>query len=850
MLLHLRRMLSYLRYPDRNGGVRISYQCLIRELRAVINSNEYQRITSSDLQDLSPNHKAIREFIRTFCLIRWSDTHLYHYLKDIVRLSVEHDKMPLDLRPEAFDEDVLRVNAMVKESPLNKKSRLALEYQKLCGAMGVEDFCGSKNTPNVRHIQTYKDRDGIEHKITYVRHGTPTALGDDYYSIGIGARKAVGPFVRLWNRFSPKFALEINGGEEVTVDYKEYLRALEERKQSELFCVYQRRTPDIIEDERSRVLRIEALQETHPNIHVLTQPVEGDLFQHRGKYRPLTTFSDLKSSLEREFFDNDPASPNTRASLPLCLRSDHAYRDAFRKLMDDVQEIFFSNEESVVDLNANRSLIDLDERLDREFETQARRIEDQLKNLNLNALQKEEEPVDLDYKELVLEKILQDGWICESVLERMKDQITNLDMLAKWIPAEMIEQERSLDTNFEDKRILAALLHSVIGAVVDATLKADKTVQKLEEQKEQFLTNWQSFILLFYAFQKMDLKVRLNGVRGYDLSVYKTPCKDFLDRGGNQAFVEDRLLHYMLRQEGDRKRLEEALFNLIGPPILVKKKEAIPRRIIPGMKVEQLLKQLSPDARERLSEYTFGEAGWKIDTLHTPRVRGQKGMPNITEGIRQQIAAVIPSLSDDNGEDGVLDQVIGILKKFSGIDLKQWESLNIEDLEGGYKTEGSFLEDKIQQQVDRDLKATAGGIKHRVIQEGKRAAIKSYDDLKPLILAHPTIAGDEQKALKVLSSFHQGIGGEVHCFILGIERLPELIRLKNKETREVNKYTCSYELDLSNPEKIVFNYFDTYECYEMTSEVPEVTLRTFAKVEHKMGDSGLESEGFVRWSVL
>ncbi|MFC2049523.1 hypothetical protein ACFLR2_02475, partial [Chlamydiota bacterium] len=428
MLNHLHALLQCLMGSDARGP-RVCYQALVQELRAVILSPEYQAISAELRDTLSDDNRQIRDFVRKFCLIRWREISLYNYLEQNVLLTIEEDKSP-PLSLEDFPETVLAVNERVKRSSRNKKPMIALEGQKLAGALGIEDFCGSKNTPHMRNIQVFRDRDGDVLPITYVRHGTPTALGDNYSTLEIVSRQLASPFVRAWGS-------ELDSGEEVTPDYREYLRALEERDESELFCVYQRRSQDIIENERTRAIKIDGLQETHPNIYVLTQPVEGELFEHKGRYSKMTTFEELKRSLEEEFFETDPDAVTTRAALPLYLRGDRerkeAYRIVFKRLLDDVQTLFFPAQNEALDPSLSASLTDIEEELNRDYREQAATIKTQLREVDLNQLERVEHST---VHEKVLALLLEDVNLSPDLERILKGQIQNLDQLAKWVPVD------------------------------------------------------------------------------------------------------------------------------------------------------------------------------------------------------------------------------------------------------------------------------------------------------------------------------------------------------------------------------------------------------------------------------
>ncbi|MCP5505782.1 MAG: hypothetical protein H7A38_02740 [Chlamydiales bacterium] len=127
-----------------------------------------------------------------------------------------------------------------------------------------------------------------------------------------------------------------------------------------------------------------------------------------------------------------------------------------------------------------------------------------------------------------------------------------------------------------------------------------------EVQDGQSLTQsqWEKMILYFYVFQKDDLKFRLsNG--DHTVKYYTTPCKDFLDRGGNMAMVEDFVHYHMAGAGPSREDLEHTLYTTLGAPILVKKKQVIEGRVERGLEIVEDLSRLSADQRGKLQEYRF-----------------------------------------------------------------------------------------------------------------------------------------------------------------------------------------------------------------------------------------------------
>ena len=111
---------------------------------------------------------------------------------------------------------------------------------------------------------------------------------------------------------------------------------------------------------------------------------------------------------------------------------------------------------------------------------------------------------------------------------------------------------------------------------------------------------WQMFILIFYIFQAMDLKMRLPNI-----SHFSSPCKDFLDRGGNRAMTEALILAYMMaykKRKGrpSREELEPIMYNLLAPPIVAKGIAPIKHRLEPGLAVAQHLASLSDEQLKAL----------------------------------------------------------------------------------------------------------------------------------------------------------------------------------------------------------------------------------------------------------
>lgn len=136
---------------------------------------------------------------------------------------------------------------------------------------------------------------------------------------------------------------------------------------------------------------------------------------------------------------------------------------------------------------------------------------------------------------------------------------------------------------------------------------------------------WQTFLLLFYVLQSNDLKFRLPNVR-----YYTTPCKDFLDRGGAMALIEEVLLAGFLKEELiTKQQLEWILVNSLASPILVKKQDMIPSRLQFALQVLEHLNQLSIEQKKELKNLHFD--GWKFDELTVRCIQGQEALPTLSE---------------------------------------------------------------------------------------------------------------------------------------------------------------------------------------------------------------------------
>jgi hypothetical protein len=185
--------------------------------------------------------------------------------------------------------------------------------------------------------------------------------------------------------------------------------------------------------------------------------------------------------------------------------------------------------------------------------------------------------------------------------------ITTFDALKKAIVREFRPKNEkrtcNLPKNLEDSYLTDEVMNKLLDDVHTIFFEKRKDLVKAGESPVEV---WQTFILLFYVFQKNDLKFRLGNV-----THYTTACKDFLDRGGCMALIEERLHDFMLEQENDLKLQQKRLVNTLAPAILVKKTNVIQARLKLALTVDKHLCSLSKEQKKLLRDYRIGDKKWK-----------------------------------------------------------------------------------------------------------------------------------------------------------------------------------------------------------------------------------------------
>ncbi|NRA90923.1 MAG: hypothetical protein HRU43_07355, partial [Simkaniaceae bacterium] len=105
-------------------------------------------------------------------------------------------------------------------------------------------------------------------------------------------------------------------------------------------------------------------------------------------------------------------------------------------------------------------------------------------------------------------------------------------------------------------------------------------------------TEWQVFIMLFYYYQREDLKTL------FDVKYVNTGCKDDFDRGGGQNMVSDLMhLFEIYGKDIPRDKLRAIADSVQAPTLQLKGTEPIKYRVHPALCVANLLFSLSDPYR-------------------------------------------------------------------------------------------------------------------------------------------------------------------------------------------------------------------------------------------------------------
>jgi len=658
------RAIETLMYPidPRGEYVDASTQryTFVQSLRGSILSREYQAIEAKDEEALSLDEKFCRD---TIWMLSESffRPEIYNYLKDVTDLFVHESRSS---RGELDDQEAITAanlprridekNTDIKRAPKDKigKSNLALQYQKACGALGCEDFIGTKNTPHLRNQYVWQHPEsGEDLVVDYFRHGCPVLPGN-LLRIALGA---VTRYIPWW---MVGYDMAVRSGESVAPEYEQMLRAKAARKEGDLYVNHQRRTPGGLENEWDRVEAIEGLQSRHPNEFVLTQSVEGTFFKCEGIFAEITTFEGLIDGFIRTYSQPDKVGDHAQNMLP---------------------EVFWNR----------------------------------------------------------------DWW----------GQHTTLNEQGLRYLAELKKKLQGLHQFFFDGR-----------ENIDF-----KGVNPVNPEEAYSLREWQVFIELCYSFMRKDLMFTLSEQSGFTITSMKDICKDKLDRGGNEAKNEDEIAYHMIGDLRD-ERFEETLYQLLGPPILVKKKEAIPRRLKPGLALSQFLHSMPPEKKLAMREFAKEFfSGWQMKEVRVGKRKGQKAFPTrATARTKEEYRAYLYSKGKKEAEE--VEEILR--RKFSPVRLKEASEpeeiyaflenvrpkayvstaeTQVRENVKPYMQDSEINQVKLFQQIDKDLKRDHGGMSC-VLLNGKRV-----DSAEALFGVLSTCSKDTKEVLSWMSLLQQGL---------------------------------------------------------------------------------------------
>lgn len=145
---------------------------------------------------------------------------------------------------------------------------------------------------------------------------------------------------------------------------------------------------------------------------------------------------------------------------------------------------------------------------------------------------------------------------------------------------------------------------------------------------------WQQFLLIFYTYQRLDLMFRFEEHCGLPIKYMTTFCKDFLDRGGIVALTHASIMAMLTDQFGDLEWMKGQVRHVVGPPLLVKRQEMIPKKLaIYGEGLHARLAEIYEDKGGRLAHLkAFRFAGkWGVTGHALALMPGQKALPDIGE---------------------------------------------------------------------------------------------------------------------------------------------------------------------------------------------------------------------------
>ncbi len=296
----------------------------------------------------TPYFDLIRKILNEIVIARWMKVSLDGFMNSLleeVRNEQAKEKgdacLPLEFDFHKFGRELIGLNALVDSAPaLLKNGALQLAADQFDGEMQGRDFTGKTNTPGVRSLDTYQSDTGVNQRVVYSRHGSPTS----------GKRGILGSVQALASNIFAKIGYKVGvTGEAVVPNYEQFLFALAEKGEAAFIAVHQQLDG---KTETDRVKGVMALQDTHDNLAVLVQPIgQGDFATKKGPYLKATTFEDLRIAIFKNFFENGDGSPfdRQRCQLPRFVSGDLSYRERVSEIIDFVRGVYFFDEDDFKD---------------------------------------------------------------------------------------------------------------------------------------------------------------------------------------------------------------------------------------------------------------------------------------------------------------------------------------------------------------------------------------------------------------------------------------------------------------------------------------------------------------------
>ncbi|MEM8728212.1 MAG: hypothetical protein AAGE99_05910, partial [Chlamydiota bacterium] len=314
--------LHYLLREDSKSTQQARYEAFIQAHTKLM--NDYQGREETYNRD-------ILRWSRAIAVVRMTPG-IQSYQESLV--AAHYKVLPTNMKAQSFHQVFAMRNNIIR----TVDSRMKLSYvrstvAKIKGAVSLCNYF-TENPPNLRKVETWikgGEEGGDSRQIFHLRHSTPHA----------GA---------------------IFTTSSVDLAYREFLKATEEQAEGVIYAIHQR-LDDYgakFEQEGYRVQSILDLEPAHPNLLILVQSVESDLFKNwKGR-----TFKELQEAILDSFRQKEGSRRNR---LPRCLmakgrllrgkndeetlRIEPDYEAELGRIFDFVREVFFSGrrEEDAID---------------------------------------------------------------------------------------------------------------------------------------------------------------------------------------------------------------------------------------------------------------------------------------------------------------------------------------------------------------------------------------------------------------------------------------------------------------------------------------------------------------------